>query len=82
MDAHLENKQKRIDFLLRNFPSVDHDTAERFIMARTNYEMDEVLEKLMAKGIKSIKISADPVPPTIDEPKIKLIELQKTGIEE
>ncbi len=82
MDAHLENKQKRIDFLLRNFPSVDREAAERFVMARTNYEMDEVLEKLMKKGIKSIKISPDPVPPTIDERKVKLIELQKIEVEE
>jgi hypothetical protein len=32
-------------------------------MARTNYEMDEALEKLMKKGIKRIKISPDPVTP-------------------
>ena len=62
MDAHLENKQKRIDFLMKNFPSVDPETAQRFIMARTNYEMDEALEKLMKHGIVSIKVSEEPVP--------------------
>lgn len=51
-------------------------------MARTNYEMDEALEKLMKKGIKRIKISPDPVTPAIDERKVKLIELQRIEVEE
>ena len=83
MDAHLENKQKRIDFLLKNFPSVDPKTAQRFVMAKTNYEMDEALEKLMNKGIKSIKISAEAAPHELsDKNNVKLIELKTPAAEE
>lgn len=76
MDAHLKNKQKRINFLKKNFPAVDQETAERFLMAKTTYEMDEALERLIKKGIKSIKISAKPVLHTLDERDVKLIEIK------
>lgn len=77
MDAHLENKQKRINFLMKNFPSVDPETAQRFIMARTNYEMDEALGKIMKHGIVSIKVSEEPVPHMETNKKdVRLIDIK------
>lgn len=77
MAAHLGNRQRRIDFLRENFPSVTAEEAKRFVMAKTTYEMDEVLGHLFGEGISSIKISAEPVPHALAEKgDVRLIELK------
>lgn len=77
MQAHLEVKQQRIDFLRANFPEVSSEDARRLVMAKTTFEMDEALDELMKGGISSVKISAEPVPHTLlDKSNVPMIELK------
>jgi len=77
MKVHLDNTQKRVDFIRKNFHNVDSASAQKFVMARTTYEMDEALEKLMERGIKSVKISAGPIQLGSDSQTVKMIELKQ-----
>jgi hypothetical protein len=77
MKVHLDNTQKRIDFIRKNFRNVDEESARKFIMARTTYEMDEALEKLLQRGIKSVKISEEPLQRGLEHQTVKMIELKQ-----
>jgi hypothetical protein len=74
--AHQQDIQGRIDFLKKNFREVDDEAARKYLTARTTYEMDEAFEKLMQRGIKSIKISAEPMNGEVELRDIKMIELK------
>lgn len=77
MQAHLDVKQQRIDFLRANFPNVSAEEARRLVMAKTTIEMDEALNELMKGGVSSVKISAQPVPHTLfDKSDLPMIELK------
>jgi hypothetical protein len=77
MKIHLDNTQRRIDFVRKNFRNVDEEAVRTFVMARTTYDMDAALEKLMTRGIKSVKISADPIQPHLEIPAVRMIELKE-----
>jgi hypothetical protein len=77
MKTHLDNTQKRIDFVKKNFRNVDEDSLRKFIMARTTYDMDEALEKLIARGIKSVKISTEPIRQRLEIQTVKMIEMKE-----
>jgi hypothetical protein len=78
MQARQENIQRRIDFIRKNFSgTLDPHEVSRYVTARTTYEMDEALERLMSKGIKSIKISSKSIQGRVENVEPSLIEFKR-----
>jgi hypothetical protein len=78
MKARQDNIQKRIDFIKKNFAGpLDGQDVSRYVTARTTYEMDQALERLLSKGIKSVKISVEPVQGQLNNIDPKLIDFRR-----
>jgi hypothetical protein len=78
MGARLNNMQKRIDFLKKNFPKdVDEESFDRFVNARTTDDMEYAFRQLTKRGIKSIRLSKTPFRGDLEETETSLIELKR-----
>jgi hypothetical protein len=81
-EKHLRNMQERIDFMRKNFTTVEKEAAQQLVLAKTTDEMDEAVKKLMECGIKSIKVSQQAVLGAPNQSEVKLIELKLPEIDE
>jgi hypothetical protein len=82
MGARLDNAQKRIDFVRSHFPNSDDDASRTYVLARTTKDMDAALEKLLTRGIKSVKLSAEPIRSELEIQTLQMIELKEQPPEE